>query len=332
MTNIAQSGHLARHAISGAAAVGIVLLSAAALGQSLPQFERAGAYAQTVAAGEEANCLPVRIAALSTEEGPLGCGEDGVCNLAQCAKDPDCPEGVTGNTNHPSGGPETLFLNIQFAITEAAGPDAASQSAAKLKIAAWIAEAEKIYAREPALKINPSYRYHTVNVPTTFKNFNEAHKFLKDHYDNIVGDTKTEGALVVAVTAEGSDLTHSDKTTCDDGGFGGLSFYPDSIDPFGRKHGIALSLQKADGSFAHELGHMFGLEHTFDGSYGLAENCNKNFSKSEGGTRDGSKINLMDHGLEDGDQLWLNECQKDKAADHRKRLRTSDGKTNYGKL
>jgi len=331
MTNATRAENPARHALACAITLCVALLSASALGASPEPLEHCGAGAQTCA-GAGASSMRILLAAQSNEDGPLGCGQDGVCNLAVCAKDPDCPPGVTGNTNHPSDEPETLFLNVQFNITKSAGADTAKRTAALDKVAAWIAEAEKMYAREPRLKINPSYRFDTLDVPTTFKNINEASKFLKDHYDNILGDTKTEGALVVAVTATGSTLTHSDKTTCDDGGFGGLSFSPDSLEPFGRKHGIALSMGKADGSFAHELGHAFGLKHVFDGSYGLAENCNKNFTKTEGATRNGSKINLMDHGLLDGDDLWLNECQKDKAADHRKRLRTNDGKTDYHKL
>jgi hypothetical protein len=43
-------------------------------------------------------------------------------------------------------------------------------------------------------------------VLTTFRNFDEARKFLKQHYDNTVGDSKIEGALVVAVTATGPTL------------------------------------------------------------------------------------------------------------------------------
>jgi hypothetical protein len=64
----------------------------------------------------------------------------------------------------------------------------------------------------------------------------------------------------------------------------------------------------------------------------LAENCNKDFLKKEEGTRDGNRFNAMDHNFKNGDELWLNACQADKAADHRKRLMTNDGKTNYRKL
>ena len=95
---------------------------------------------------------------------------------------------------------------------------------------------------------------------------------------------------------------------------------------------MALSLRKPPASFAHELGHIFGLIHAFEKDGGFNKNCNKDFSNKEGGTRDGKRINLMDHGLEDGDDVWMNACQKEKAADHRKRLLTKDGETNYKEL
>jgi len=238
---------------------------------------------------------------------------------------------LAGHVNHPST-TETITVKIQFSITKSAGPDASSQKKAILKTRAWIAEAEKMFSRSPQLKIIPSYRLNTINVPTSFKDLGEAANFLKDHYDNIVGDSKTDGALVVAVTPTGFTLTHDPDDSCDDGGFGGMAFYPDSIRPLATKHGIVLSLTKADRSFAHELGHIFGLIHAFDRSSVFNEECNKDFPKNEGGTRDGTRINLMDHGLLNGDGLWLNECQIDKAADHRRSLLTKDGATNYGKL
>jgi hypothetical protein len=41
----------------------------------------------------------VQIAALDSPNGPPPCGSDGVCNLAACPNDPDCPKNLPGNTN-----------------------------------------------------------------------------------------------------------------------------------------------------------------------------------------------------------------------------------------
>ena len=225
-----------------------------------------------------------------------------------------------------------LKLNIKFCITKAAGPDPTSQKKAIAEVWQWIAKAEEMFNDNPSLKINPTFQLNTINVPTSFRDIGEAKAFLKDHYDNIVGDSKTEGSLVVAVMATGVTLTHKPDKSCDNSGFGGLSFFPDSVNPLGRKHGIALSLTKPPASFAHELGHMFGLVHSFEKDGGFNKNCNKDFSDKEGGTRNGNRINMMDHGLRDSDDIWMNACQKEKAADHRKRLLTRDGKTDYREL
>jgi hypothetical protein len=45
------------------------------------------------------------LAAVDGEGGPPPCGKDGICNLAACAKDPDCPDNVPSDGDsefHPS--------------------------------------------------------------------------------------------------------------------------------------------------------------------------------------------------------------------------------------
>jgi hypothetical protein len=44
------------------------------------------------------------LAAMDTPNGPPPCGSDGICNLAACSQDPDCPANVPGNDNeyHPA--------------------------------------------------------------------------------------------------------------------------------------------------------------------------------------------------------------------------------------
>lgn len=45
----------------------------------------------------------VSLAAMGDDDGPPPCGSDGMCNLAACSNDPDCPAGVPGgqNESHP---------------------------------------------------------------------------------------------------------------------------------------------------------------------------------------------------------------------------------------
>jgi hypothetical protein len=53
-----------------------------------------------------ATCNQFSFAALDSPDGPPPCGQDGVCNLAVCSQDPDCPNGLP-DTGSPSGSSTT---------------------------------------------------------------------------------------------------------------------------------------------------------------------------------------------------------------------------------
>jgi hypothetical protein len=40
----------------------------------------------------------ISVAALDSPDGPPPCGQDGVCNLAACWQDPDCPKNLPDRT------------------------------------------------------------------------------------------------------------------------------------------------------------------------------------------------------------------------------------------
>jgi hypothetical protein len=144
---------------------------------------------------------------------------------------------------------------------------------------------------------------------------------MDNNFDNIVGENKTEGCLHVLVV---DSITKDNKTLA------GSSFFPHYVTPFGRKHGIVMVIDALSSTFAHELGHMFSLKHTFEKYVGFKKNCNEDFPKCKGGTRKGRKINLMDYNRSDA--VLLNECQKERATKQRRLYLTKDGDVNYRKL
>lgn len=221
---------------------------------------------------------------------------------------------------------ETFNLNVRFSYASKV-----PKNEGKARIKKWIDEAERLFNDKPKLKIDTEYKWNikTDNNPT-FKNSRELRRFMDNNFDNIVGADKTEGCLQVLVVDSITIGKNNSKIT-----LFGSSFFPHCVTPFGRKHGIIMDIDALNSTFAHELGHMFSLKHTFEKYVGFKNNCNKDFPKGEdgkGGTRKGKTINLMDYNRKDSDKVWLNECQKERAAKQRRLYLTRKGEVNYRKL
>ena len=54
----------------------------------------------------------VEIAALDSPSGPPPCGQDGVCNAAACAQDPDCPKKLPGKSGSASPTPDRTVQHL----------------------------------------------------------------------------------------------------------------------------------------------------------------------------------------------------------------------------
>ena len=218
----------------------------------------------------------------------------------------------------------TFHLNVRFNFAV----KNVSQSTGESRIKGWIKEAERLYKDQPSLKISPEWKVKGVPSDLEFKNGRELKKFMDDNFDNIVGKSKTDGCLQVLVV-------DSAKTTKGNKSFAGYSFFPACVTPFGRKYGIIMDIGALKSTFAHELGHLLSLKHTFESYVGLKKNCNKGYPKGKdgkGGTRKGSRINVMDYNRADRDTVFLNDCQKERSAKQRRTYMTKDGQTNYRKL
>lgn len=54
----------------------------------------------------------VEIAALDSPSGPPPCGQDGVCNAAACAQDPDCPKKLPGKSSSTTPTPDRAVQHL----------------------------------------------------------------------------------------------------------------------------------------------------------------------------------------------------------------------------
>ena len=200
----------------------------------------------------------------------------------------------------------------------------------KATVERWIRVAERCYRDKPNLKISPEWRWSVASVPAnlSFKNSRELRKFMDDSFDNLVGDKRTKGCLQVLIV-DSVIKTKENKS------LNGSAFFPHCVTPFARKHGIIMDYGALKSTFAHELGHVFSLKHTFGSYVGTKRNCNRGYPKGkngQGGTRSGNRINLMDYDRKDSNTVFLNDCQCKRAAKQRRLYMTRDGDTNYRKL
>lgn len=217
-------------------------------------------------------------------------------------------------------------LHIRFVIPYSvnAWPD----SAVKAWIEPRISFAEEIFDLQPSLRI--TYEVKRVNQmggldlqSLVFRSNRHFHKFMKKHFP-IVAKDSINGFFPIIVS-EKFQILKPQKRLC------GKTFLPSKAKLFGKRHGMALKRYCALSVFAHELGHIFKLSHTYQKS--LNGGCNKGFKKGNKGKRASANyenrvVNLMDSPI-DGFKAVLNECQKQLAAKERMRYLNVNNKLDY---
>ncbi|MEM7456739.1 MAG: M12 family metallo-peptidase [Planctomycetota bacterium] len=220
-------------------------------------------------------------------------------------------------------------LKLRFVITQdkSAFPDAAVEK--------WIKErvrlAEKIFAMKPRLKIKYEFvrrtRVNGKQIRTkVFDREVDYSRFMNRHFDNSAKGI-VNGCLVMLVVDDWKVAKSRFKKGTPEG-MCGKAFFPRY--PGWRKHAVVVDRDCAASTFVHELGHVFGLRHTFE----KGGACTTRYKKGESGkgaTRNNGRINVMDYRRGELD-VFLNKCQEKAAAFARRRYMLPNGKVNYLKL
>jgi hypothetical protein len=244
-------------------------------------------------------------------------------------------------------------LNVQFV----SGSKASTETQVQAKIQEWVRAAERVYLRKPALKITWTLVKQATKdgkdlSQMIFNSGAEYASFMDRNFDN-VAVTKTSGHLIVLITDKlciGSkkDASGNLVPKC----WGGYGHFPHWVNPFSRKRGITILATKDQYTFAHELGHIFGLKHTFEPYVGFNLQCNdpykpKGRPAGECNSCANGKIlydpngdpsgcngptNIMDYCTSKTGNEFFNACQEERAANQRQIYMTDSGETNYFKL
>ena len=195
--------------------------------------------------------------------------------------------------------------------------------------------AEQQFAMYPSLKFGKVSFSRTTKAPLN-KRFTKGfdyQKFMNKHFD-IKSKLITKGELLFLVVDQWAVSSKAFKKgemkdLC------GKAFFPSY--PGWKKHAIILQKSCKAYVFSHELGHVFGLKHTF--AKGLCTRKYKKGEKGKSSTFKNGGMNLMDYRTNlSGTQIInlnhfnLNDCQERRAALARRRYMTVGGKTNYLKL
>ena len=240
-------------------------------------------------------------------------------------------------------------LNVRFVNAS----NELSESAVQAKVEAWVAEAERQYRRRPALKITYDIVRQTTkggqNLSRMVFDSSAGYAQFMDRNFDVVAVTRTEGHIPVLITDRlciGTDKSGAAKC------WGGYANFPHWVNPFSRKRGITLVSNKDAPVLAHELGHVFGLKHTFEPYVGFNAACNEDYKPKgkpegmcnscanggivydDGGYPDrcSGPTNVMDYCSSTGASEFLNTCQEQRAANQRLSFMTGDGKVNYHRL
>jgi Metallo-peptidase family M12/Dickkopf N-terminal cysteine-rich region len=254
----------------------------------------------------------------------------------------------------PAGAAKQDFADWKLDVQFVNASKAKSEQEIDDKIKAWVAEAERVYQRRPRLQIAYTVVRQTQKAGQDLSQMifesNAAYaRFMDQNLDN-VAVTKTEGHLTVLITDAlciGTD-NKTKKPIC----WGGYGHFPHWVNPFSSKRGITLVSNKDEYTFAHELGHVFGLKHTFEPYIGFNAQCNDDYRpKGKPGGMCNScangrvlydadanpdqcegPANIMDYCTSTKNNEFLNTCQEQRAANQRYTYMTDDGKTNYFRL
>ncbi len=222
-------------------------------------------------------------------------------------------------------------LNVHFVICHD------QRSFPDKRVDAWIEDrleiAERLFAMKPRLKIKYSWERHPEGhkfLDLRFTRGVDYNRFMNKHFDHKAkGFFKGKMVFLVVDSLEVSSAKFRKK---DMRKLGGKAYFPQC---FGwSRHAITLTKGSRPYVLSHELGHVFGLHHTF----AKGKLCTRKYGKGESGkssTYKNGTMNVMDYAKNltkkqrDTLKVRLNKCQEKTAAMTRRHYMSVNGKVNY---